>query len=147
MEPLAVAVATVLGKYAIDQGATLLKEAGEAAVAVAGRLFQKVIDRLKADPTETKNADRFVKNPADYQTAVADALNEQMQSDAQFTAEVQALMHEYGQAYTSSGSSIVINGNDAFAVASNTGTIIYGRGAITTDSRNTNPVESTTGSG
>jgi len=154
MEPLTVAVATVLGKYAIDQGATLLKEAGEAAVAAARRLFQKVIDRLKADPAEAKNADRFVKNPEGYQTVLADALDDQLKSDPGFAAELQALVKEFEQArsaaitVTNTGSGDVFTGKNAFKVSTNTGTIIYGsQGVANVGNRNVEQTGPATGDG
>jgi hypothetical protein len=123
MDPLTLAITTILGKYAIDKGATLLKEAGKAAADAAGKLFQKVIDRLKADPAEAKNADRFEKDPQGYAKPIADAVADKVQADPKFAAELQALVEEFKK----SGGQTIIAGGDvftadnAFKVGSNVG--------------------------
>ena len=70
MEALIGPLMSILGKYALDQGASLLADAGQGARDAAGRLFAKVMDRLKADPAEARNAERFASNPEGYQAVL-----------------------------------------------------------------------------
>jgi hypothetical protein len=106
MDPLTAAVVTVLGKYTIDKGATLLKEAGQAAADAAARLFHKVMERLKADPAEAKNAERFEKNPEGYKQPITDAVEEQIKADPDFAAQLRALLEEFQRAERAAGVSI-----------------------------------------
>ena len=105
MDPLTTSIVAVLSKYAVDKGATLLKEAGQAAVDAAARLFEKVIGKLKADPAEAKSAARFEQNPEGYQAPVADAVDEKLKTDPSFAAELKALLAEYEKA----ASTMIVN--------------------------------------
>ncbi|HLF25603.1 MAG TPA: hypothetical protein VJG32_04655 [Anaerolineae bacterium] len=124
MDPLTTTVVSVLGKYAIDKGASLLKEAGQAAAAAAARLFQKVMERLKADPGEAKNAERFEKNPEAFKAPVEVALDEQVQADPDFAAQLKALLGEYEKA-----ASVSIANTGSGAVATGGG-VAAGAGGI-----------------
>jgi hypothetical protein len=138
MDPLTVAVTTILGKYAIDKGATLLKEAGKAAADAAGKLFQRVLDRLKADPAEAKNAERFEKDPQGYAKPIADAVADKVQSDPKFAAELQALVDEFKKSANATiiqAGGDVFMGDNAFKVNTNTGTILYGGSNNTVNNR------------
>jgi hypothetical protein len=115
MDPLVAAVVTILGKYAIDTGVTLLKEAGPAAVEVAGRLFRKVMERLKADPAEAKNAERFEKNPEGYAQSMLDAVAELIKADPVFTAQVKALLEEFQATERAAGVAITTSQGTATA--------------------------------
>ena len=115
MDPLTTAVVTILGKYAIDKGASLLKEAGKGVADAAGRLFDKVMQRLKADPAEAKNAERFETNPQGYEQPVADAVEEKMKSDPSFAAELKALLDAFAAAQKTAGVTIVNTGSGAVA--------------------------------
>ena len=98
IDPLIMLVVDLLSKYVIDQGATLLKEAGQTAAQAVAQLFQQVMNRLKADPAEAKNTERFEKNPKDYQTAIADALAEKMKNDPEFASQLATLLEDYQKA-------------------------------------------------
>ncbi len=141
MDPLTVAVTTILGKYAIDKGATLLKEAGKAAADAAGKLFQKVIDRLKADPTEAKNADRFEKDPVKHQELMSEVLDEKVKTDPNFRTDLSALLQEYKQSggVEIIGSPIggdVFMGDSAFKIGGDVdGAIQYGGSNNTINTR------------
>ncbi len=130
MDPLTQEIVDVLAKYAIDRGVTLAKEAGQAAVDAAAKLFHKVIDRLKQDPAEAKNADRFENNPEGYKTPIADALDEKLRAEADFAAEVQALLNQYQRAVVTaishSGAGDLFVGDHNVKVDENKGTIIVG---------------------
>jgi len=133
MDPLTSTIVTLLGKYAVDKGASLLKEAGQAAAEAAGKLFQKVMDRLKADPTEAKNAERFEQNPEGYQAPIADAVDEKVKSDPDFAAELKALLAEFEQAKSAASVAATSAGSGAAAagggVAAGEGGIAAGAGA------------------
>jgi hypothetical protein len=113
IDPLIMLVVDVLGKYVIDKGATLLKEAGQSAVQAAAKLFEQVMNRLKADPAETKNAERFEQNPEAYRAPIADALAEKVKNDPDFAAQVAALLKEYERTLSTGVSSISVRSGAA----------------------------------
>jgi len=127
MDPLTTAVTTLLGQYAIDKGVTLIKEAGQAAANVAAKLFEKVLARLKADPAEAKNADRFEQNPAGYAAPLADAVDEKLKSDPNFAAEIRQLLAEFEGARVIHGD--VIDQSGSGAIATNGGVAAGAGGA------------------
>ncbi len=127
MDPLTTAVVTILGKYAVDKGAGLLKEAGQAAADAAGKLFQKVMERLKADPAEAKNAERFEKTPEAYQAPIADAVDEKVKSDPDFAAQLKALLEEFQKAAGTASTSIGDVGSGAVATQ---GSVAAGAGGV-----------------
>lgn len=98
IDPLTMVVVDILGKYVIDKGATLLKELGQSAAQAASLLFEKVVARLKADPAEARNAERFEQNPEGYRTPVAEALAEKVKNDSDFAAQLAALLEDYKKA-------------------------------------------------
>ncbi|NTU64673.1 MAG: hypothetical protein HGB05_15045 [Chloroflexi bacterium] len=130
MDPLTQQIVDVLAKYAIDKGVSLAKEAGQAAVDVAARLFRRVLDRLKQDPAEARNARRFENNPAGYAAPIADAVDEALKADPPFAAELKALLSDYRQAaisniaHTSTGDVFV--GDHNVKIGDNKGTIVIG---------------------
>jgi hypothetical protein len=127
MDPIVTAIGIILGKYAIDKGATLLKEGGEAVAKAAGNLFTKIITRLKADPAEVKNAERFEQNPEAFKPALEAAVADQMKADPNFAAELKALVESFDKAQQVAGVSIVNTGSGA--VATNGG-VAAGAGGI-----------------
>ena len=120
IDPLIMLVVDVLGKYVIDKGATLLKEVGQSAVQAAAQLFQQVTNRLKADPAEAKNVERFEKDPKDYQAAIADALAEKMKNDPEFASQVAALLEDYQKAIPGVDTSSIKVGSGAIAMQGGT---------------------------
>ena len=127
IDPLTMLVVDVLGKYVVDKGATLLKEAGQSAVQAAAQLFEQVMNRLKTDPAEAKNAERFEKNPKDYQAAVADALAEKMKNDPEFASRLAALLEDYQKAIYRVDTSSIKVGSGAIAMP---GGIAAGEGGV-----------------
>ena len=121
MDPLTTTITTILGKYAIDKGATLIKEAGQTAANVAAKLFEKVIHRLRADPTEAKNADRFEQNPDGYKAPIADAIDEQMKTDPNFAAEIKQLLEEFERMRISVSTTTVTASHGSVAVGGSVG--------------------------
>ena len=98
MDPLTMLVVDILGKYVVDKGATLVKEAGQSAAQAASQLFEKAMARLKADPAEARNAERFEQNPEGYRIPVAEAIAEKVKNDSDFAAQLTALLEDYKKA-------------------------------------------------
>lgn len=98
IDPLTIVVVDILGKYVIDKGATLLREAGQSAVQAIAKLSEQVMARLKADPAEAKNAERFEQNPEGYKVPMADSIAEKVKSDPDFAMQLTALVEDYKKA-------------------------------------------------
>lgn len=94
MDPVVAAVITIIGKYAIDKGVELTKEAGPKAVEIAEKIFKKVAERFGKNPADTQNLEKFEQKPDTYQAPIADALEEQMK-DAVFASEIKQLLAQY----------------------------------------------------
>ena len=94
MDPFTITVVTILGKYAIDKGADLAKEAGPKAAEIAGDLFKMVAKRFGRNPADAQNLERFEKKPETYQAVVADSLEEQMK-DPEFAGDIMKLLAKY----------------------------------------------------
>ncbi len=130
MDPLTQQTVDVLTKYAIDKGLTLAKEVGQTAVDVAARLFRKVLDRLKQDPATAKNAEGFENKSTGYAVPIADALDEVLQADPNFAAELKTLLSEYQATtrlnVTHTGTGDVFVGDHNVKIGDNNGTIVIG---------------------
>ncbi len=129
MDPLVAQVVGVLVAYAADEGAALAKEGGKAAIDAAGRLFSKVIDRLKGDPATARTADGFEQDPEGYRAPVRDALAEQVAADPAFAAELRALL-EALKTQAPGTVSLVVTGSGSAAshggVAGGAGSVVIG---------------------
>lgn len=132
MDPLTAGVMTILGKYAIDAGATLLKEAGPAAKETAASLFRKVMDHLRQKPAAEAIADGYEKNPKGYEVPMQDQVNTAVSTEPAFKAELQSLLEQYqsqAQTYQSIqaqvGSGAAAIGDGATAVGER-GVIVHG---------------------
>ncbi len=125
-DPFIMMVVDVLGKYVIDKGATLLQEAGQSAVQAAAKLFEQVMNRLKADPAEARNAERFEQNPKRYQAPIAAALTEKVKSDPDFASQLATLLQDYERAVRTNVLSIQV-GSGAAVVQ---GGIAAGKGGV-----------------
>jgi len=118
IDPITMVVVDILGKYAVDKGVTLLKEAGQATAHAAAQLFDRVMARLKADPADARNAERFEQNPEGYQVPVADAITEKMKTDLDFATQLKVLLEDYQHAISAVGvPSINVGSVDSGAVA------------------------------
>jgi hypothetical protein len=98
MDPLTTAIMTVLGKFAVDKGAGIAKEVGDAAAKAAGQLFDKVMGKLKDDQRFSWLTDLFDKDPKTYEAPVAKAVEEQVKADPNFAAELDKLVEQFKQA-------------------------------------------------
>lgn len=130
LDPFTIVVVDILGKFAVDKGATLLKEAGQVTVHAAAQLFDRVMARLKADPAEARNAEHFEQNPEGYQVPMADAIAEKMRTDVDFAAQLKALLEEYQRAISAVDvSSLNLGSVDSGAVAMQGG-VVAGKGGV-----------------
>lgn len=129
-DPLTASVMMVLGKYAIDKGATLLKEVGPQAVEKAGALFKKALESLRRDPKGEVVADEFTADPETYAKPVEKKLDELLQANAELKAELAALLAEYqvaAKAHTPSYQGTVIGDG---ALAQGDGATAVGAGGV-----------------
>ena len=127
IDPLTMVVVDILGKYVIDKGATLLKEVGQSAAQTASLLFEKAMARLKADPAEARNAERFEQNPEGYRTPVAEAIAERVKSDPDFATQLTALLEDYQRAISADDASSIKVGSGAVAMQ---GGVAAGEGGV-----------------
>lgn len=94
-DPLTATVIIVLGKYALDKGAQLVKEVGPAAVEKAGEMFKLVLDKIRNTPGGEWVAGEFEKDPNTYEKPVEKKLDEAIQQDAAFKAKLAELLTQY----------------------------------------------------
>ena len=127
IDPLTMVVVYILGKYVVDKGATLVKEAGQSAVQAAAKLFEQVMSRLKPDPAEARNAERFAQNPEGYRIPVAEAVAEKVKNDPDFAAQLAALLEEYKKASNAVDASSIKVGSGAVAMQ---GGVAAGEGGV-----------------
>ena len=127
IDPFTMLIVDVLGKYVVDKGATLVKEAGQAAAQAASQLYELVLARLKEDPADAKNAEHFERNPEGYQIPIADSINAKLKSDPDFGTQLLELLAEYKKA---SSSSAMMNINAESGVVATQGGIAAGPGGV-----------------
>ena len=129
-EPLITLIVGVLGKYIVDEGATLVKEVGQSAAQAASRLCEFVLERLKADPADARNAERFEENPQGYTIPVADAITEKAGSDPDFASQLSVLLEAYKKAAVANAELMI---NAASGVVATQGGIAAGAGGVAVD--------------
>ena len=127
IDPLTMVVVDILGKYVVDKGTTLVKEAGHSAAQAASQLFEKAMARLKADPSEARNAERFEQNPEGYRIPVAEAIAEKVKNDPDFAAQLTALLGDYKKASNAVDASSIKVGSGAVAMQ---GGVAAGEGGV-----------------
>ena len=119
MDPLTASVVIILGKYAIDKGASLAKEVGPKAVELAGQLFVTVMSRLRESEKTKRYADDYEADPETFEKPVAKALDAEVQADPSFAAELRDLLSRYEAVAATSPASTVIAqtaGDDAVQI-------------------------------
>ncbi len=127
MDPLTTVVIGILTKFATDEGAGIIKKAGQATADAAGKLFHGVMNKLKGDPRFGWIVDQFVKDPENYKAPVAAAVEEEIKADPKFAAELKALVETFEKAQQAAGVTIVNTGSGAVATQ---GGVAAGAGGV-----------------
>lgn len=96
MEPLTATIIVILGKYALDKGLELGKEVGPKALETATEMFKIVLERIARKKPET--AAEYPDHPETYEQPLASAVEAEVQADADFAAQLQALLAQYEEA-------------------------------------------------
>lgn len=133
MEPLSATVTAIVTGFLAKGAVAITAEVGETAANAARALAQAVLDRLRADPAEERNAERFEKDPEAIEPTIRAALDGLVAADAEFAAKLQGLVDTYESTATTSvnagdvGRNVIVGDqNQVFDV--NTGTINIGGG-------------------
>lgn len=140
-DPLTLTVVTILGKYAIDAGATLARQAGPAAASKAGQLFKAALDQLRQKPEGQVIAAGFESKPEVYAKPLEDQLETATQADPAFKEQLAALLAGYQaesatfQA-TLTGSGAIAQGPGATAVGQRGANVGRDAGMIITGDHN-----------
>jgi hypothetical protein len=98
MDPLTTSIVVILGKYALDKGVELGREAGPQALEAAKEMFALALERLRREPKGELIAGEFEKDPQTYQKPLEKALGAELQADPDFAAQLKALLARYEQA-------------------------------------------------
>lgn len=116
MELVVAEVVSILGKYAIDKGQGLLREASQAAADAARILYETVMAKLRDDPATTVIADGFETKPDGYTQPVQDALQSKVDADPALAAQLRELMETLKRSTPEATWSILVSGSGAVAV-------------------------------
>lgn len=95
MDVITASVISILGKYALDKGAELAKEAGPAAKEAAEKLFDKIIGYFRDKPETQAIANGYENNPTGYEVPMQDQVDTAVQQDADLKAELEKLIAQY----------------------------------------------------
>lgn len=126
MDPIVASIVVILGKYALDKGAELAKEAGPTAKEYAGKLFDIALKRLRRTPKGEFVADNFEASPDTYAKPLESELAELAQADAQFAAQLEELAAQYDAAAANYAAQA---GTTFTAILQGGGAIAQGEGA------------------
>ena len=139
MDPLTASISIILGKYALDKGADLVKEVGPTALENAKEIVVAALDRLRRIPADKVIADEYEKDPETYQKPLEKKLEAVMQADPAFAAKLKSLFEAYeaaaqeyaaaeGRTYqaTITGAGSLAQGEGATAATATGGSIAVG---------------------
>lgn len=122
---------TILGKYAIDKGlgngAELAQEIGTKALDKAREMFTLVLDRLRRKPDGEFVSRKFEESPGDYEKPMQTEVSKELSADAEFAAQLKALMAEYEEALREHAAQA---GENYKATLKGEGAIAQGPGAV-----------------
>ena len=124
MDPWITSVVIILGRYSLDKGAELAKEAGPKALETAKEMFRMVLERIAHSKPET--AAEFPNQPATYQQPLESALAAEVQASPDFAAQLEALLEQYEQAAQEHAAA---QGVAPVAIRTRDGAVAYGSGA------------------
>lgn len=131
-DPITAGIIVVLSKYAIDQGAELIKEVGPTAAKKAGELLKTALVHLRGSAKGEVVADGFEEDPETYEKPLAKEMETAVQADPDFAAQLDKLWAEYqeaAQAY-SGGTSYQATVEGGGAVAQGEGATAVGERAV-----------------
>jgi hypothetical protein len=134
MDPITTSIVIVLGKYALDQGANLAREAGPKALETARELFTVALDRLRREPRGDFLVEEFATDPETYQEPVKKKLAEATKADPDFAAQLQKLMEQFETAAKEhaavTGATYKATLKGSGAIAQGTGSTAVGAGGV-----------------
>lgn len=119
-------IAIILGKYALDKGIDLAKEVGPAAAGIAGELARKVLGHLRKEPKGEMVADEFEQDPETYQKPLEKKLDEAIEADPGFVAQLQGLLAQFEEAAKAHA---VASGAVYKGIVRGSGALVQGPGA------------------
>lgn len=143
LDPVTTGIIIVLGKYALDKGTELGKEVGPKALEVAKELFTITLDRLRRDPAGQVIADEYEADPETYEKPLQKKLDEAVKAEAQFKAQVEALLKQFDEA---AAAHAVATGSTYTAVLEGGGAIAQGEGATAVGEEGVNVIGNVGGS-
>lgn len=125
LDPITTGIIVVLGKYALDKGAELGKEVGPKALETAKEIFTTALDRLRRNPAGQVIADEYEADPDISEKLVAKKLDEAMNKDAAFKAQLESLLKQYDEAAAAHAAAV---GTTYTAILEGSGAIAQGGG-------------------
>jgi hypothetical protein len=140
-DPLTQTVVAIMGKYVVDAGVKLAKEAGSAAAAKAADLAQVALGHLRREPAGQVIADGFEAKPDVYAKPLEDQLATAVQADPAFKEQLAALLADYEAEQASyqaslSGSGAIAQGDQATALGERSSYVGGSAGMIITGDHN-----------
>lgn len=134
MDPLSASITIILGKYALDKGAELAKEAGPAALEKARDIVTTALGRLRKDPAGEFVAKGFEKSPQGYQEPLQEKLAEIIEADPDFAAKLETLLEAYETAAqehaAATGATYQASLEGSGAIAQGEGAVAAGKGGV-----------------
>jgi hypothetical protein len=145
MDPITVAVVTVLGKYALDKGAKLAIEIGPQALETVKEMFGMVLARVREEPRGEVIAEEFEADPETYEKPLARKVEAATAADAAFARDLRSLYETFaaqaqahaaqtGTTYSAHlvGDGAIAEGDNAMAGGKGA-TVIRGHGNVVGD--------------
>jgi hypothetical protein len=125
MEPLSATAAAIITGVLTQGAKSLAKEVGEAASNAAQALAQAVLDRLRADPAESKTVERYEREPERQAASVESAIDDLIAADPEFAARIEELVARYNQESEAYRIGINVSGGvDGNVVQDNSGVVV-----------------------
>src|SRR6516162_4951842 len=94
VETLAATVLSILSPYVAKGAEEFAKEAGKAAFNKAGEILKAIHKKFAGDEEAQEALQNFQKKPARYELLLQEILNEKIEGDESFKAEIGELLKE-----------------------------------------------------
>lgn len=133
MDPVTASIFVILGKYALDKGAVLVKESGPVAKQVAGTLFDKVVGYFKEKDDTKVLAEGYEQKPSGYEESMKDQVADALKLDEAFKKELEALIAQFKEAekkYQANSTVLTASGDNNTMVAGDGNTVVGARGVF-----------------